>query len=111
MSETTPQTLRDLVLSCDRHTDLPETETWEEVMNRTRIENTIHEINEETYWYFLEVLPPKWFNGNVFAFAEGQEPLRLHWRKRQQYFCRQLTWEQTDKFCEMVGLSKSYGIL
>ena len=83
-----------------------------EVMERTRVENTIHEINEETYWYFLEVLPPKWFNGNLFAFAEGQEPLRLHWRHRdERYFCRQLTDEQTNQFCDAVGLSKSYGIL
>ena len=84
-------------------------------MNRTHIENTIHEINEETYWYFLEVLPPKWFNGNLFAFAEGQEPLRLHWhygsRAENRYYCRQLTDEQTNQFCDAVGLSKGYGML
>ncbi len=111
MSEMPDKTLRDFILSCDQHTELPATETWEEVMNRTRVENSIHEINEETYWYFLEVLPPKWFNGNLFAFAEGQEPLRLHWRKHMQYFCRQLTDEQTNQFCDLTGLSKAYGML
>jgi hypothetical protein len=110
MSETSSQTLRDMILACDRQTDLPETETWDEVIGRVRVANAIHEINEETYWYFLEVLPPKWFNGNLFAFAEGQEPIRLHWRNRKRYFCRQLTQEQTDRFCETVGLSKAYGM-
>ena len=52
-------------------------------------------MHEETYYYFLEVLPPQYQNGNVFAFAEGTEELRVFWRSKGQYFCRQLTWDET----------------
>jgi hypothetical protein len=111
MSRRDTQKLIELVLPCDRQTNLPDGETWEEMIARVLVENAIHEINDDTYFYFLDVLPPKWFNGNLFAFGEGQEPLRLYCRNYPQYFCRQLTEDQTDQFCQTVGLPKTYGSL
>jgi hypothetical protein len=46
---------------------LPHDETY----NRKRLLSTYIEITEETYWYFLEVLPPmNWRNG-YFAIVEA----------------------------------------
>ena len=61
-------------------------------------------IDEETFWYFLEVLPPKYQKAHLFAFAEGAEALRLFWRKAEAYFCRQLTWDDTTEFCRLARI-------
>ena len=89
--------------------ELPENEHWTDLINRISVPGRINEITEDTYWYFLEVLPPKLFNGNQFCFAEGDEPLRLFWRNPGRYFCRQLTREETYRLCEATGLPKDYG--
>ena len=39
-----------------------------------------------------------------FAFAEGAEPLRLFWQKADRYFCRQLTWPETQTFCRLAAI-------
>jgi hypothetical protein len=73
----------------------------------------IAEIDEEMFYYWLEVLPPKGFNGEQngeamtmirmggqwkrqddsvqrfsFAFAEGYEPLTVFWQKDGRYFAQ-----------------------
>jgi len=68
----------------------------------------IIEINEETYWHYLEVLPSHWFDAWRFCFAEGMEPLRLFWRHGRRHFCRQLTWEETHRFCDLAGIRRDY---
>lgn len=96
--------------SAELTTTLPGSETWEDMIDRIKTPQALHEISEETYWYFLEVLPPKWMKGRHFAFAEGQEPLQLFWEeKRDEYRTRLLPWEQTYRFCDSVGLSRYYG--
>ena len=90
-------------------TSLPDDEVWPDLMERISVPGRINEIAEETYWYFLEVLPPKLFNGNQFSFAEGDEPLRLFWRQQGRCFCRQLTREETERVCDLSGLPRDYG--
>ena len=90
-------------------TALPQHEDWKDLIERITVPGRINEITEETYWYFLEVLPPRIFNGNEFCFAEGDEPLRLFWHCRGRYFCRQLTWEETYRVCDAGGLRRDYG--
>ena len=90
-------------------TSLPENETWEQMIQRVHVPGRLHAITEETYWYFLEVLPPKWMDRRYFAFAEGQEPLSIFWQQQNDFYCRRLTQEETDQFCEASGLSKHYG--
>lgn len=57
------------------------------------------EIDEEIYWYFLEVLPPVYMNKSVelvdgtkivadFGFAEGYEVVTAFWRAGESYFCQ-----------------------
>lgn len=86
----------------------PEVEEWQSLIERISTPSKIGAIHEETYWYFLEVLPPKFQRGNLFAFAEGAEALRLFWRKGDRHFCRQLTWDETKAFCRLAGVSFPY---
>ena len=39
------------------------------------------EISEETFFYFLELLPPRWMNGSMFTFGEGSGLFRLFWQR------------------------------
>ncbi len=64
-------------------------------------------IEEQTWWDYLEVLPPRWMNGNAFAFAEGFDRFRLFWKHRGQFFARQLSEMETDRFCQLSGASRS----
>jgi hypothetical protein len=86
----------------------PEDEPWDETIRRLLSEQII-ELTEETWFYYLEVLPPKLHRGGWFAFAEGQEQLTLFWRRHGQHFARRLTWEQTFQLCDATGLRRDYG--
>ena len=57
----------------------PDGKDWKAMIARIHLTGKIAEVDEETYWYFLEVLPPKYMNGSLFAFAEGAESLKLFW--------------------------------
>ena len=83
----------------------PDGEEWSALIARISIIGQIAVIDEETFWYFLEVLPPKYQRGNLFAFAEGAEALRIFWQKGDAYFCRQLTWDETTDFCRLAHIS------
>ena len=65
-------------------------------------------IDEETYLYFLEVLPPKFMQKGLFAFAEGAEELRLFWRSGGEFFCRQLSWDESKTFSRVAHLAFPY---
>lgn len=59
------------------------------------------EISEEAFFYFLELLPPRWMNGSVFAFGEGSGPFRLFWQCEGRFYGRELTEQETVRFCEL----------
>ena len=82
----------------------PRAEEWAAMIARISIPNRIAAIDEETFWYFLEVLPPKYQRGRLFAFAEGAEALRLFWQTRAGCFCRQLTSDETADFCHLARI-------
>lgn len=82
----------------------PDNEEWKALIDRISVPGKIAEIDEETWWYFLEVLPPKFQRGNLFAFAEGAEALRLFWRNGERHFCRPLTWDETKQFCALARI-------
>ena len=46
----------------------PDAEEWAAMIARISVTGKIAVIDEEIYWYFLEVLPPKFVNGCLFAF-------------------------------------------
>ena len=76
----------------------PEGEEWAGMIERIHRAGTVQEVNEETYDWFLECLPPKYMNGGLFAFAEGAEPLKLFWS-------RPLTWDETKSFCFLARIA------
>jgi hypothetical protein len=84
---------------------LPENETWEEMMRRIAPEGVIAEVTRETYWWFLEVVPPAFMNGSCFCFAEGASPFRLFWEGADRYFTRQLSSDETWVFRRLARLA------
>lgn len=82
----------------------PQDEDWAALMARTAQAGVACAIDEETYDYFLNVLPPKYM-GRGFAFAEGAEPLRWFWRSDvDRFFSRQLSWDETKEFCRLARI-------
>jgi hypothetical protein len=91
-------------LSDAEHVPRLESEAWTAMIERISVPGRIADIDEEVFFYFLEVLPPKFQGAGHFAFAEAAEPLRLFWVRRGEHFCRQLTWEETKTFCELADI-------
>ncbi|RUL84589.1 hypothetical protein [Tautonia sociabilis] len=92
----------------DRVTPLAEDDDSEAV--RLRLINAepgqIIAVDEETYWEFLEVLPPRWQAGGQFCFAEGSEAFIYFWRTGEEHFARRLTDEETDTVCRLAPASR-----
>jgi len=65
---------------------------------------SVCEVDEVTYFYYLEVLPPQFMDGGFFCFAEGSEPYALFWRRAGRYFARQLTWDETMRLAQLAGV-------
>ncbi len=84
---------------------LPPSESWNEMILRTSADHWNHAIEEETYDWYLECLPPKYQGRGWFAFAEGAEPLRLFVQWKNGFLTRRLTWEETDQFCTLANIS------
>ncbi|MFO0967865.1 MAG: hypothetical protein U0793_20065 [Gemmataceae bacterium] len=83
----------------------PENEEWAAHVGRISVPGRVAAVTEDDYFYWLEVLPPKYQRGSLFAFAEGAEAFRLFWRKGGECFCRQLTWSETELFCSLAHIS------
>lgn len=83
----------------------PDTEDWLRMIARTAVAGRICRVDEDTYDYFLDVLPPRWV-GRGFAFAEGGDDVRLYWKSGGSFFCRQLTTEETDEFYRLIGTER-----
>ena len=82
----------------------PACEEWAAMIARISVTGRIAEIDEHTWNYFLECLPPKYMNGGSFAFAEGAEPLRLFWKRQSRFMVRPLTMDETHTFCRHAGI-------
>lgn len=81
----------------------PPGEQWAGMIARISTPGHAAEIDEATYGYFLDVLPPRWM-GPGFMFAEGAEPLRYFWEASGAFFCRQMSWDETVAFCRAAGI-------
>lgn len=64
-------------------------------------------IDEETYFHYLELLPPRFQRGGEFCFAEGSGPFLYFWRSSPDGFsARPLDDEETDTFCRLARVSR-----
>ena len=101
-----PSYIRELVGS--RPVPMPYGEKWWDTIKRITVPGRTAEVNKEIYWYFLEVLPPRFLVGVFFAFAEGMAPYLVFWIDDDRYLCRQLTWGETEEFCRSAHLIEDY---
>ena len=83
---------------------LPADNTWEATMEWMQHGSGPAEIDEETYFWFLEVLPPRIMVGHYFCHAEGMEPFRLFWKRNGCYFVRSLDWRHTKTLCRLARI-------
>jgi hypothetical protein len=109
----TPTTLGEFLaaLKAGEPVPLPDDEEWKGMVERTTAPGRVCQVDEETYWYFLEVLPPRWMGrGAGFAFGEGADHVRLFWRGPDEtYFCRQLTADENARFCTLANIPLTTG--
>ena len=103
-TETVPNSLLAFIhqLTDGDYVPLPNGEHWKDMIQRISVEQQIAEVDKQTYWYFLEVLPPRFMNSRCFCFAEGFEPFRMFWERDGKFFCRRLTWDETKAFCRLA---------
>ena len=71
-------------------------------------EGTVLPITEESYWYFLDLLPPRWMRSYGFVFGEGSGRLIYFWEQgrhpEKSYFGLQLSDEESQTFYELAGI-------
>ena len=68
---------------------------------------TILAVDEETYFYYLEMLPPRFQRGGEFCFAEGSGSFLYFWKSSKDvYYARPLSDEETDTFCRLAKVSR-----
>lgn len=97
-------------LKAGRVVPRPPDEPWKQMIERTGQLGRVCEVDEDTYDYFLDVLPPRWMgSGSIFAFGEGADPLRLFWQSGKERFCRQLSAEENATFCRLAGIGLTSG--
>lgn len=76
--------LRDLShVDYDDHTP----DEWKAVIDALDSGETV-QVHESVWWYFLEVLPPRFMGRGGFVFAEGLEHPRWFWKLGGQHFAR-----------------------
>jgi len=95
-------------LTSGKPVPMPEGETWYATTRRITVARRLSQIDKRTYWHFLEVLPPRFLYGTIFAFAEGLQPLLLFVHRGEKYLCRQLSWRETEVFCRIARVPLDY---
>ena len=59
------------------------------------------EVDQQTYYRYLDMLPPRFMNGDLFAFGEGAGNFVLFWQESKRYFAQQLSLSDTETFCSL----------
>jgi hypothetical protein len=80
------------------HKDDPNSPPWWE-------EGATVEVDEETYLEYLEMLPPRFIDGDLFAFGEGSGSFTLFFMEHGRYFAHHLSIADTELFSELAGVS------
>ena len=63
------------------------------------------EIDETKYFEYLDLLPPRYMAGDLFAFGEGAGNFILFWMEDRRYFTHQLSVEDTETFCRLTRVA------
>jgi len=88
-------------LTAGEVTPMPESETWDAVMERISSREPC-EIDEKTYYSFLK---SDWHTavGRYTFFSDGKVPFRVLWTRDGRYFFRQLNRSQSIKLGRLEG--------
>ncbi len=61
--------------------------------------------SRSTYFHYLDLLPPRFMNVDLFVFGEGAGNFILFCVKARRYFAHQLSIEDTETFCRLTRVS------
>ena len=62
-------------------------------------------VDEATYTKYLELLPPRFMQGTLFAFGEGAGNFTLFWQQDRRHYAHHLSLDDTLVFCRLSGAS------
>jgi len=102
-----PPTLERLyaeLMSAPRSTAQPEDEDWYALIRRISVPGRINEITGDVYQYFLYRQPTLLYGGDHFSVSDPGESMRLFWITDGRHFCRQLSSQESNRLCNVVGL-------
>ena len=68
--------------------------------------DTTVEIKEQTYYEYLDLLPPRYMDGNMFAYGEGFGAFSIFWSQAGKFYVHHLSLADTEVFCECAGLAQ-----
>ena len=64
------------------------------------------EISEATYHERLDLLPPRYMDGNLFACGEGAGSFSIFWQQNAKFYVHHLTQADTDEFCMLARVAR-----
>ena len=102
--EDTLQQLYAELMSAAKSTEQPEDEDWYALIRRISVPGRINEITSDVYQYFLYRQPTLLYGGDHFSISDPGESMRLFWITDGRYFCRQLSSQESNRLCSVVGL-------
>ena len=66
----------------------------------------VQQISGTVYSYHTECRQVRWRDGLKFAWASDSQPFVLFWIKDRDHFARQLTEEETFRFCQSFDVNR-----
>ena len=69
-------------------------------------EGSTMQISEETYYERLDLLPPRYMDGSLFAYGEGAGSFSIFWQQNAKFYVHHLTQADTETFCQLAGLAQ-----
>ena len=68
---------------------------------------TTIQVKEETYYAYLDLLPPRFLDGNLFAFGEGCGAWSMFWIQDGSFYLHHLSEADTETFRQLAGLAST----
>ena len=70
------------------------------------LEGTIHRIDRALYGYYAESPAVRWADVHKLVYSQGTEPFQFYWKADGEYFGRQLSEEETFRFCQLLEVKR-----
>ncbi len=66
----------------------------------------VHQVSPTLYAYHAESNSVRWIEGLKFMFANDSQPFQFYWSKGGEHFGRQLSEEETFRFCQLTDVKR-----